>query len=424
MNIPEEFLHYLWKYKLFDTQSLIDDNENNISILQTGTHNHDAGPDFLNAKIKIGSQIRAGNVEIHKKASDWQKHGHHNDKGYDNVILHIVGEKDTEKTLQNSRKIPTVKPTFDMKLFKNYQEYMKSSVKPMCESDLHKIDNFTRSSWLQTLLTERLERKTSDLKRLLSYTNNNWEEAFYIFLASAFGSKVNAVAFELTAKSLPSIILAKHKSQLLQIEALLFGQAGLLSNNAAQDDYTERLQKEYDFLKKKFNLKHIDAHLWKYLRIRPANFPDIRLAQFAQLIYRSVHLFSKILDTEKLSEIEKMFEIESDKYWDTHYRLGKESKKRRKGFGKTAKNSVIINTIIPTLFLYGKEKDIQKYMDRAGSFPEEMKAENNNIIRRWADAGIKAKNAADSQALIQIHKEYCKKKRCLECRFGNRIISG
>ena len=422
MNIPEEFLHYLWKYKLFDYENVTDEESNEISVLHTGTHNYDAGPDFLNAKIKIGSQIWAGNIEIHKKASDWKKHGHHKDKGYDSVILHITAEKDTDKTIQNKRQIPTISPKFNINLLKNYQQFMQSATVPMCADDLPAIDNFTRSSWMQTLMIERFERKTTDLKRLLNYTNNNWEEAFYIFLASAFGSKVNSVAFELTAKSLASIILAKHKSQLFQIEALLFGQAGLLTDNENPDDYTIRLQKEYNFLKKKFKLKPIQTHLWKYLRIRPANFPDIRIAQFATLIYNSVHLFSKILKAETLNDIEKMFEPELDEYWDTHYSLGKKSKKRKKNFGKTARNLVIINTIIPTLFLYGKEKNLPQFMEKAGLFLEKIKPENNKIIRRWTEVGIIAKNAADSQALIQLYKEYCKKKRCLNCRFGNRII--
>ncbi|MEA2041262.1 MAG: DUF2851 family protein [Bacteroidota bacterium] len=423
MDIPETFLHYLWKYRLYNTQSLKTSAGKAIDIIHPGIHNFDAGPDFLNGKIKIDGQLWAGNIEIHKKTSDWKKHKHQEDKAYNNVILHIVAEDDHSKIIQDGREILTVKPEFDQSLFQNYNKYLSEDTMPMCSEDLHEVNAFTISSWLPTLLIERLERKTKDLKQLLTYTKNSWEEAFYIFMASAFGSGINSQAFEMTVKALPLTILVKHKNSLFQTEALLLGQSGLLTQREPLDDYSKKLKKEYLFLQKKYGLKPIDAHLWKYLRIRPANFPDIRLAQFARLIFDSTHLFSKLLEAKDSQTIEKFLDIKIADYWETHYKLGQESGKRKKSFGKTARRLVIINTIVPTLFLYGKEKDKDEFKNQALSVIESLPPENNKIIREWKAAGIDCRSAAESQALIQLSKAYCQKKRCLECRIGNALIS-
>jgi hypothetical protein len=422
MNIPEDFLHYLWKYALYETDELLTESGENVRVMNAGQHNKDAGPDFLNAKIQIGEQIWAGNIEIHRKASDWHKHGHYKDKAYNNVILHVTTDSDAETHTESGRKLAVAELKFNPKLFNNYKEYLDSSQRPMCRNDLKLIDSFTLNNWLEVLLFERFERKTEDFRRLLNYTDNHWEEAFYIFLASAFGAKVNAAAFELTAKSLPSIILGKHKNNLFQIEALLLGQAGLLQSIQSDEDYPAALKKEYDFLRKKFKLKPVEGHLWKYLRIRPANFPDIRIAQFALLVHRSVHLFSKILEARNVKELQRMFDITLSDYWDTHYRIGKESPRRIKRFGKQAQTSVIINTLIPVLFFYGKQKALPEYQERAVEFLEALPPESNRIIRQWKEAGISAKNAAQSQALLQLHKVYCSPKRCLDCRIGNQLI--
>lgn len=424
MKISENFLHYIWKFSLYDADQLFTPAGDAIKVLSPGRHNRDAGPDFLNAKIQIAKQVWAGNVEIHLRASDWEKHGHHADKAYNNVILHLAAENDAPIRAENGRSITAAELKFDPRLLKTYQTYLKARHKPACRDDLHRVDEFTLSRWQEVLLIERFERKTENLARLLKYTGNHWEEAFYIFLASAFGAKVNAQAFELTAKSLPSVILAKHKSSLFQLEALLLGQSGILAQARSDDEYIEKLQKEYDFLRKKFKLKPVEAHLWKYLRIRPANFPDIRLAQLAVLIYKSVHLFSKILEAPDAQSLNKMFEIEISGYWDTRYRIGKPSPKRKKSFGKTARNGVIINTVIPTLFYYGLQKKRPEYQERAMDFLEQLAPENNRIIRIWKEAGQPVKNAAESQAILQLHNAYCTPKRCLECRIGNQLIAG
>ncbi len=420
-DIPEFFLHYIWKNKLFD-KDLKDVNNNAVTVLSTGIQNTDAGPDFFNAKIKIADTVWAGNIEIHKKASDWYKHKHHEDKAYNNVILHIVAENDRETRTQDNKIIPNLVLPFDSELYAHYLSLIKTEQSIVCKDYIKQIDRFYLNNWLSNLLVERAEQKTDFAKILLEFKTKNWEELCYIMTARAFGFKVNALPFELLAKSLPSIILAKHKNNLFQIEALLFGQAGMLSDNKIQDDYYLQLQKEYQFLKNKYSLQTGDAHLWKFLRIRPSNFPTVRIAQFADLIFKSSHLFSKVLEAQKVSELEKLFNISASDYWQTHYKFGKKSSSKTKQLGKAGIYSIIINTVIPILLLYGKEKNNPEITEQALMFLENIKAEKNNITKKWENIGIDIKNAYFSQSFIQLYNEYCIKKRCLDCRIGHQII--
>lgn len=422
-NIKEEFLHYIWKNRLFKDDVFFDSDGNKIKIIDTGLYNIDAGPDFFNAKIKTGETIWAGNIEIHLKSSYWEKHNHQNDKAYDNVILQLVYEHDKEVFNTKGEQIQTCELKFDPKYLENYDHLLTSQNDIPCNNFISKTDSFTLNSWLTYLLIERIEQKTIYVKNILKYTNNNWEEAFYIVLARAFGFKVNAEPFELTAKSLPSIILAKNKNNLFQLEALLFGQAGMLGNPEIEDDCYLSLQKEYEFLKSKYKLKPIDTHLWKFLRIRPVNFPTVRISQFAALIHKSSHLFSKILKSKDVKTIEQMFDLKASEYWDTHYNFGKTSKKSIKKFGKSASENILINTVIPIMFLYGKEKGNEEIRDKAINFLENIKAEKNNITKRWATIGLEVKNAYFSQSLIQLYNEYCLKKRCLNCRIGMKYLN-
>ncbi len=422
-NMKEEFLHFIWKNKLFDETNLFDKEGNKIEVIDTGLHNFDAGPDFFNSKIKIGKTIWAGNVEIHTKSSNWKKHNHHKDKAYDNVILHLVFEHDNEVYNTKGEQIQTSELKFDRKYLTKYHQLISSQKDIPCNNYIKKTDSFTLNSWLTNLLIERIEQKTTYVKNILKFTNNNWEEAFYIVLAKAFGFKVNAEPFELTAKSLPSIILAKNKNNLFQLEALLFGQAGMLNSSETDDNYFLSLKKEYEFLKNKYKLKPIEAHLWKFLRIRPVNFPTVRISQFAALINKSSHLFSKILESKDVKIIEQMFDLKASEYWNTHYNFGKISKKKIKTFGKSATENIIINTVIPIIFLYGKEKANEEIRDKAINFLENIKAEKNNITKKWTSADIDIKNAYFSQSLIQLYNEYCLKKRCLNCRIGSKYIN-
>lgn len=416
--ISESFLHYIWKNRLFKT---ILNSGKDVEIINPGSHNTDAGPDFFNAKIKIDGTVWAGNVEIHKKSSDWDTHKHHTDKAYDNVILHIVNHHDKDVFNSKGEKICTAELEYNEQLIFAYEKLRTSNQDIRCSEIIQHIDKFTIHSWLSRLLTERLERKTDSIQSVLEFTKNNWEESFYISLARSFGFKVNALPFEMTAKSLPSIILAKNKSDSKKIEALLFGQAGFLEEEL-NDDYYNELKNEYAFQKKKYSLKPIETHLWKFLRIRPVNFPTMRLAQFAQLVIKSSHLFSKILEVKEYKNLYELLSVETSPYWETHYTFGKESKKKEKKLGKNSIDTIIINTIIPFLFIYGKSKNKEDISNRAVLFLEAIKPEQNKIVKNWESVGIQAKNAYFSQALIQLFNEYCIKKKCFSCRIGNQYL--
>lgn len=420
-NISEKFLHYIWKNNLFD-RSLIDTKGSPVEIISVGMQNTDAGPDFFNAKIKIANTNWAGNVEIHVKSSDWYKHKHHLDKTYNNVILHIVSENDKETFSENKRNIPAIILKYNEKYLKNYSELSDNKNVIACKKFVSEIDNFYFNSWLSNILIERAEQKTAYAKKIFDFKTADSEEVLYILTARAFGFKVNALPFELLAKSLASIILAKHKNNKFQIEALFFGQAGMLNDEDIKDEYYLKLKTEYQFLKSKYRLQAVENHLWKFLRIRPYNFPTIRISQFADLIYKSSHLFSKILEVKKVAELQKMFQAEASEYWKKHYKFGAETRPKSKQIGKSAINSIIINTIIPILFLYGKNRDNYEIIERAINFLENIKAEKNNITKKWEDAGLEIKNAYFSQSLIQLYNEYCTKNRCLDCRIGHKYI--
>ncbi len=420
-KISEDFLHYIWKNNLFE-DDLIDSKGHLFEIISTGMQNTDAGPDFFNAKIKFDDTIWAGNVEIHVKSSDWYKHNHHKNKAYNNVILQVVAENDKDIFTEDNKKVPTLILKYNKQLQKKYSELIGNKYDIACSDEFIKINKFYLNTWLTNLLIERAEQKTEFVKSLFEFKNNNWEEVFYIMTARAFGFKVNALPFELLAKSLPSLILARHKNNRFQIEALLFGQAGMLENETIFEEHYLKLKKEYEFLKTKYKLQPIENHLWKFLRIRPSNFPTIRISQFADLIFKSSHLFSKILETENVKELEKFFTVKPDDYWLTHYTFGNKKPRKAKKIGKSSIYSIIINTVIPILFLYGKEKDKPEITEKAIYFLENIKAEKNFITKKWENTGLEIKNAYFSQSLIQLYNEYCIKKRCLDCRIGHLII--
>lgn len=419
---PEEFLYYIWQNKLFDNELFFDSEGNKIEVIEIGKRNYDSGPDFFYSKLKIDDTLWVGNIEIHINSSDWKKHGHTGDKAYDNVILHIVINNDTKILRTNGQNIPTAEIKFDDSHYDRYKYLINRNVAIPCFDFIKNIDKFTINSWLSAVLYERLENKTKYVKEILSQTNNNKEQTFYILTAKAFGMKVNALPFEMLAKSLPLNILAKHKNNLFQIEALLFGQAGLLTNTECKEEYFKNLKKEYFFLKNKYLLNEIDKSLWKFMRMRPANFPTIRIAQLAHLIFLSSHLYSKIIEAETIEELKKLYQIKASEYWDTHYVYGKSSEKKIKYFGESAIQSMIINTIIPIIFIFGKDSDNDIISERAVNFLENIPPENNSIIKEWKRAGLKAENSFYSQALINLYNNYCSEKRCLQCRIAHKII--
>jgi len=419
----EDFLHYIWKYKLFEKETLIDSSGKKIEIISTGMHNHDAGPDFLNAKIKIDNTLWVGNIEIHINASDWDKHLHQHNAAYNNVILHVVYQNDAKVYNSNNQEINTVSLHFNEAIFDKYKQLKSKAHEIACSSFIHKIDEFTLINWTEKLLIERLEQKTQLVENLLESTKNDWNECFYIFLSRSFGFNLNHYAFEMLAKSLPQKILAKHKNSLFAIEALLFGQAGMLQDPQIADSYYLDLQKEYAFLQKKYNLIAIESYLWKFMRLRPSNFPTLRISQLAHLIYNSHSLLSQIIETKSLKELENLFDVQISDYWLTHYTFGKASARKSKSFSKNSIHLLIINSIVPFLFLYGKKQKQTEIEDFAIQLLEKIKPEENKIIDQWRKLNFEVTNAQQSQAFLQLYNEYCKPQKCLWCSIGNKILS-
>lgn len=415
--MTEEFLYFIWSQRLFSPNLLTTDKEP-IEILDVGLRNNDSGPDFSNARIKIDGTLWAGNIEIHVKSSDWFKHNHQEDKNFQNIILHVVYQADT---VLDGFPCLELKGHFDEALYFRYKNLLNLKDWVPCASQLKYVDDLLIYSTLDRLLIERLERKTNAIQNLLTENSHHWESAFYISLARNFGFNVNAEPFEALAKSINIETLAKHKSSILQLEALLFGQSGLL-NKSLKEDYSQHLIYEYQYLKHKYNLVPLQGHQWKFMRMRPVNFPTIRIAQFAQLIYKSVHLLSKVVEKTKLEEIYDLFNLDVSDYWLNHYVFGKSSKEIEKHFGRSSFDLIMINTIAPFVFVYGMHTGREDLAERAILWLNQIEAENNSIVKAWVKSGVRATNAAHSQALLTLRDSYCKEYRCLDCAIGNELV--
>jgi hypothetical protein len=419
----EDFLHYIWTFKLFNKQELKTVQNEPITILKSGQHNTDAGPDFFNAQIKIGETIWAGNVEIHINSSDWIKHHHKKDNAYNNVVLHVVYHHDVDIRNANGNLIPTVelKSLIDPKLITNYKQLISSKNWIACSKQINQVDDFILQNWLERLIFERLERKSIEITETLLQNKNDWEETFYQVLFKYFGLKVNAQPFLLLAKNTPLKIIDKHKN-LLSIEALLFGQAGFL-NKDVDDEYFLKLKKEYQFLSSKFNLTSLDSSLWKFLRLRPANFPTLRIAQLANLLAQETRLFSRILEINSVQELQKLFSVSASDYWSTHYQFGVAQKTNTvKRTGKLMTDSLIVNVVVPMLFVYASSMQNEDLKSKAIRFLEQLTTEKNTIILNFEKLGINSKNALQSQALIELKTNYCSQKKCLHCSIGNHLL--
>jgi predicted nucleic acid-binding protein len=425
MLFTEDFLHYVWKFRLFDRINLQTTQGEELEVHSTGLHNTHAGPDFQNTRIRIGETTWAGNTELHLSSSDWQRHGHTADNAYDNVILHVVYRDDEPLFRTDGRRVPTLelKDRISPDLYNRYHNLIfgAKTIIP-CEASIATIDGLTMQNWLTRILVERLEKKSETVIATLNLNRGDWEETFYQFLAANFGFKTNALPFELMAKSLPQNILAKHKNNPMQIEALIFGQAGFL-NEDFTDEYPRSLKKEYEFLKKKFNLTPIESHLWKFLRMRPQNFPTIRLTQFAALVVKSNHLFSKVLETKEVKALRDLFNnIEINNYWETHYRFDKESKPVGKHLGAASVDTILLNTVTLFLFSYGRHLQQQYYISRSLKLLENIPGEQNSIMTDFANLGLKINTAFESQALLELKNNYCDYKKCLQCGVGIKIL--
>lgn len=424
----EKFLQYIWQFKLFNTNNLYTTDLQSIEIIQAGTPNNSDGPDFFNAKIKINDTIWAGNIEIHIKKTDWQQHQHHQNPTYNNVILHVVLENNTPTLPTPHHQIPTLclQGLIHPLVYKNYLQIAHNQSNIPCSKVIHHVSNITIQSWLHRLLIERLEQKTIHIYNTLQQNQNHWEQTFFEHLTQAFGINTNNAPFLQLAKTLPITTLAKHKNNLTQLEALFLGQAGFLNTQSADtepDNYFLTLQKEFSFLQHKHTLTPINVSSWKFGGLRPPTYPTLRIAQLAALVHHSSALFSKILEAPSLQNCMQLFDIQASEYWNNHYILNKTTPKSYpKKLTSATIQLLFINTIIPTLFLYGKQKNIPHYQDRALEWLEQLPPENNSIVEEWRQIKIIPQNAFDTQAFIQLKKNYCNSKRCCECAIGNKIL--
>ncbi len=425
MALSEDILHFVWKYRLYDARGMCTVSGKALRIFDAGTHNHDAGADFLAARTAIGDVEWGGNVEIHIRASDWERHHHHKDKAYNSVIMHVVYEYDKAVYREDGTLLETLelKPLIPPHILPKYRELMSGMYWIPCEKLIYNIQPFHLSQWLSRLLVERLAQKVSVINALLAQQRGSWEDTCYIWMARSFGFNVNAQAFEQLARSLPQSVVAKHKHNPVAIEALFFGQAGLLEGMVFDDEYPQKLQREYDYLRKLYSLRPMDASTWKFMRTRPGNFPTIRIAQFAALCTRSIHLFATIVDTEGIHALKAWFdELPLNPYWLEHYRFDSPSPRHGCQLGSRSIDALLTNTVAGILFAYGKYIGREMYIYRVMALLESLKAEDNAVVKRFSALGIQAKQAAESQALLQMKTFYCDRKKCLDCGVGLQLI--
>jgi hypothetical protein len=420
MTMQEKLLQFIWQYNLYRPDILKTTEGEPVQVIHPGRFNTDAGPDFHSARIRIGKILLAGNVELHVRTSDWQRHGHQHDHAYSNIILHVVYEHDTQ-TLPGGFAVLPLKEQIPPFVLDQYTNLIQTTAPLPCAQQLHRVKNIVRESWLSRLLIERLEHRFADWTDELAQAGQDWRTLLYWRMAANFGFKVNSTAFLLMAQSLPLQHLNKQHN-LLQIEALLFGQAGMLEA-IFEDEYPQSLQQEYKYLRQKYQLQPIAAHLWKFMRLRPANFPTIRIAQFAALVHQSLHLFTRIGDAKNIEELIRLLDITASSYWDVHYRFEDDGHKATpKKLGTASIYSIIMNTIAPVQFLYYHEQGMVAESEQALQLLEALPAEDNNVLRLWKEHHWPAQTAGQSQALIQLYNHYCSRKRCLECSIGLSII--
>lgn len=420
--MKEDFLHYLWKFKKFDTLNLKTFNGEEITIATVGQYLELAGPDFFNAQITIANQKWAGNVEIHLKSSDWYVHHHEQDSGYENVILHVVWEHDTEVFRSNNSEIPVLelKKYVDKATLENYQSLMAPKSWIFCEKQINKIDGFVFKNWQERLFFERLERKAKSIFDLLEQTNHDWEAVLFCLLAKNFGLNTNGELFFKMAQNIPFSVLRKESFEIENLEALIFGTAGLLDCDK-EDTYFKDLKFRYFYLIHKYQLEQGGQAPVQFFKHRPDNFPTIRLSQLANLYHSQVHLFSKISVLNSLKSSYDLFQVSASEYWLNHYQFDKESPKKRKSLSKSFIDLIVINTIIPLQFAFAKSqgKEISEDLIR---LLEEVSPEKNAIIDKFKSFGVLAASAFDTQSLLQLKMEYCNAGKCLECAVGMELL--
>lgn len=418
----EKLLHYAWQHKMLPAHPLVTDSGERVDVIDPGLPNNDAGPDFFNAKVRLDGVLWVGNVEIHERASDWHRHGHQRDAAYDNVVLHVCRIVDDTAHTAGGRALPQLRLDVPQAVADNYRELLAEAAYPPCYRVIPDVPKLAVHAWLNVLATERLEEKTQRINRLLEQTAGDWERTFFITLARNFGFGVNTEAFELWARHIDLSTVGKHRDNAFQVEAFFMGQAGLLDDGLVpperRDDYFTQLRKEYGYLAHKFGMRPIDPKVWRFLRLRPQNFPHVRLAQLTTLYSTYQTDFSRLMGATSVASVRQAFRVGVTPYWETHYTFGRPTAAHPKLLQEASLDLLLINTVAPLLFAYGRHCLDEERCERAFALLEQTKAERNHITRSWAAAGVAASNAADSQALIRLRHYYCDTKDCLRCRFG------
>lgn len=423
--MTESFLHYIWQFQYFDKKELVTTAGDSITIIKQGILNTDAGPDFSQVKIKIGAIDWAGSVEIHIQSSGWYEHKHQEDAAYENVVLHVVWEENKPVQRKDGTRLPTLelKNRTDKTLLKSYQKLITNTSVIPCQSAFENVNAVIRHSMIDKAAMTRLEEKSKQVLKLLEINQGDWEETAYQLLAAGFGFKVNKDPFLQLAKALPYKLIRKHRLKVEQVEALLFGQAGFLMAKT-KDEYLTRLYNEFEFLNKKYNLAQNQLHpsQWKFLRLRPANFPSLRIAQFAALLSVKENIFSALLEIENYRDLESLFRVQTSPYWKQHYRFSKPVAGAVPELGADSREVLLINTVIPLLIAYGQSRDDWSYVDRAVQFLQQIPAEKNKIMRTWQQVNCVATNAFESQGLIELYNNFCQRRACLNCTIGSAIL--
>lgn len=420
----EDFLHFLWRWRRFDAQDLQTTDGQPLEVVHPGEPNAHAGPDFFNARIRIGDTLWAGNVEIHLRASEWRTHGHDTDRTYDNVVLHVVLDEDEPIQRPDGQRLPCLelRSRIPAGLLEQYHHLMHAREWVPCARHLSEVSAIVKVNWLDRLLVERLQEKTETVARRVAETDSQWEEAFYRQLAYSFGLKINTEAFEHLARITPLSLLARHGDSRLQLEALLFGQAGLLEDAPTDDEYARALAREYQFLRHKYQLQPLAPSQWKFFRLRPTSFPTVRIAQLAALLHRTPRPFAAVLAASETDGIERLFNVEVSPYWLTHYRFGKTSAARPKPLSQRFVHLLLINTVAPFLFHFGRARAISEHQDQALRLLDTLPPESNAVLDKWAQLGLKPQNAAQAQALLHLKTHFCQAMRCLECAIGAALL--
>lgn len=421
----EFMLQYAWSHRMFPLGELRTVTGSVIDVLSTGIQNTDAGPDFVGACVKIDGMVWNGSVEVHLKSSDWYLHKHDNDPVYSNVILHVAQDVNCAVMTMDGRVIPQLQLDIPQRVRDNYTRLIESDKTPKCRDILTSIPHIVISSWFSSLYVERLEQRTGLIMERRKRFDNDWEATLFVTLCRNFGFGKNGDAFEQLARLIPMHALGKHRDDLFQIEAMFFGVAGMLddTSDTTLPEYYHKLSREYHYLKRKFALQSMEPHNWRFLRLRPQNFPHIRIAQLSMMYYSGMINLSKVVNSETVVDLYELLQTHVSDFWTTHYSFRASwSKPVDRILTSSSKDLIIINTLVPLLFAYGKYKSDEFLCEKALRWLSELKPERNHIVKEWRSAGVECRYAADSQAVIQLVRRYCQPKDCLHCRFGHEYI--